>query len=193
MKQQKRIAQFIIDTLPKHDCGRIIKAQGQIFNQCVDAVSGKSKRQIKMLVGTILPRIALYKALLADDKYTEKAYVITRKYMLEVVGKEKHRATSNMEKVPFFYEIYSRVFLQIMKKTDLQKSTVIQGDGYYDVTITDCLWYNACIENGCAELCPAFCEVDDANYGNLRKLGFSRTQTLGTGGSCCDFHFYRKK
>lgn len=192
MKQQKRIKQFIIDTLPKHDNDRIIKSQGRIFEQCVNAVSGKSKSQTKMLVGTIFPRIALYKALLTDDKYSDKAYDITRKYMIEVIGAEKHRATSNMEKIPFFYEIYSRVFLQIMKKTDLQKSRVKQGNGYYDVTITDCLWYNACVENGCAELCPAFCEVDDANYGNLCKLGFSRTQTLGTGGSCCDFHFYRK-
>ena len=29
-------------------------------------------------------------------------------------------------------------------------------------------------------------------YGGLKKLGFTRTQTLGTGGTCCDFHFFRK-
>ena len=28
--------------------------------------------------------------------------------------------------------------------------------------------------------------------GKLKKLGFSRTKTLGYGGDCCDFHFYRK-
>lgn len=28
--------------------------------------------------------------------------------------------------------------------------------------------------------------------GELKKLGFSRTKTLGYGGDCCDFHFYRK-
>ncbi|MCR4731384.1 MAG: L-2-amino-thiazoline-4-carboxylic acid hydrolase, partial [Saccharofermentans sp.] len=29
-------------------------------------------------------------------------------------------------------------------------------------------------------------------YGNLKKLGFTRSQTLGKGGECCDFHFYKK-
>ena len=29
-------------------------------------------------------------------------------------------------------------------------------------------------------------------YGELKKLGFSRTKTLGYGGDCCDFHFYKK-
>ena len=39
---------------------------------------------------------------------------------------------------------------------------------------------------------PLFCEVDNATYGGLRKLGFARTQTLGYGGDCCDFHFFKK-
>ncbi|MFR4414855.1 MAG: L-2-amino-thiazoline-4-carboxylic acid hydrolase [Butyricicoccus sp.] len=30
----------------------------------------------------------------------------------------------------------------------------------------------ACRENGCPELCPLFCDVDDVTYGGLRKLGF---------------------
>lgn len=34
---------------------------------------------------------------------------------------------------------------------------------------------------------------DDVSYGGLRKMGFSRTKTLGYGGDCCDFHFFKKK
>ena len=30
------------------------------------------------------------------------------------------------------------------------------------------------------------------NLPNLKKLGFSRTKTLGYGNECCDFHFYKK-
>lgn len=55
-----------------------------------------------------------------------------------------------------------------------------------------CLWHTACVENGYPELCPLFCDVDNVTYGGLKKLGFSRTQTLGYGGDCCDFHFFRK-
>lgn len=36
------------------------------------------------------------------------------------------------------------------------------------------------------------CAVDDVTYGGLRKIGFTRTQTLGNGDDCCDFHFFRK-
>lgn len=53
-----------------------------------------------------------------------------------------------------------------------------------------CLWHTACAENGCEELCPLFCDVDDITYGGLKKIGFKRTKTLGYGGNCCDFHFY---
>jgi len=47
-------------------------------------------------------------------------------------------------------------------------------------------------ENGCPELCPLFCDVDDVTYGGLHKLGFSRTKTLGCGGDCCDFRFFKR-
>ena len=44
---------------------------------------------------------------------------------------------------------------------------------------------------GVPELTPIFCESDYATYGCLSKIGFERTQTLGTGGSKCDFKFKR--
>ncbi|MBQ8603343.1 MAG: L-2-amino-thiazoline-4-carboxylic acid hydrolase [Oscillospiraceae bacterium] len=34
-----------------------------------------------------------------------------------------------------------------------------------------------------------FCDSDIYCYGNLPGIKFERTQTLGTGGSCCDFSF----
>lgn len=60
------------------------------------------------------------------------------------------------------------------------------------MTVKKCLWHTACVENGCEELCPLFCDVDDITYGGLKKIGFKRTKTLGYGGDCCDFHFYKK-
>lgn len=193
MKQQKQIHNWLVKELGKISGERIANSQKQFYQRCVSSISGKSKSQEKTLQETILPRIALYKALRNDAEYADRGYEIIRKYMIEVIGRQKHDSTSKMEIVPGFYEIYSRAFLNIMKTTDLQKSTQNAGMDFYDITITDCLWYNACVENGCPELCRAFCEVDDITYGGLKKLGFTRTQTLGTGGSCCDFHFYKKK
>ena len=79
-----------------------------------------------------------------------------------------------------------------MCATDLQKSEQRCGEGFFDVTIKKCLWHTACQESGCPELCRLFCDVDDVTYGGLKKIGFTRTQTLGYGGDCCDFHFFRK-
>lgn len=117
---------------------------------------------------------------------------ICKKYMIDIVAKEKHELTAKMEKIPGFYRIYSKIFLRVVKKTDLWESTQEHGKDYFNVTMHKCLWHTACKENGCEELCRLFCDVDNITYGNLKKIGFSRTKTLGYGNDCCDFHFYKK-
>ena len=83
-------------------------------------------------------------------------------------------------------------FLRVVHKTDLWESSQKHGKNYFDVTMKKCLWHTACIENDCAKLCHLFCDVDNVAYGELKKIGFSRTKTLGYGEDCCDFHFYKK-
>lgn len=97
-----------------------------------------------------------------------------------------------MEKLPGFYAIYRSIFLKIIRKTDLQKSNQKKEKNYFNVTITKCLWHTACVENGCPNLCPLFCDVDDITYGGLKKIGFSRTKTLGYGADCYDFYMFKK-
>ena len=57
---------------------------------------------MQTLIQTILPRIALYKALeeLFDE---EKVYQHMQKYMINIVAKQKHLSMEKMEKVPCFY------------------------------------------------------------------------------------------
>ena len=191
MDQQKQIRKWLKTVIP-NDAERISNVQATIYTDCVSSLSGTTPNQYKTLTKTILPRVALYKALLADETLSGSAYELTHKYMIEVIGMQKFKSTKVLEIIPGFYRIYSGSFLKIMRTTDLQKSTQEEGKDYYNITINDCLWYNACKQFGCPELCPAFCDVDDVTYGHLRKLGFTRTQTLGKGGECCDFHFYRK-
>lgn len=76
----------------------------------------------------------------------------------------------------------------VVRRFDAQKC----GKDYCDVTVTKCLWHTACVENGCENPYRLFCDVDDVTYGGLRKIGFTRTKTLGYGGDCYDFHFFRK-
>ena len=192
MDQNIQIEKWLIKTLGRKTGSRIADMQKKTAHRLIKSITGESRSRYKTLSETILPRIALYKALQQDSRLSAKAYGITRSYMIQVIGRQKHTSTATMEKFPGFYQLYSRIFLWIMRTTDLQKSTQQAGKDYYDITITDCLWHNACVRYGCPELCRAFCEVDDITYGGLDKLGFTRTQTLGMGGTCCDFHFYRK-
>ncbi len=192
IKQQKQVQAYLIEEFGKDKGGILFDRQEKTLNSLIENTKGKSKNQMKTLIQTILPRIALYKVLLKGDFSQEEAYQYMRKYMIDKVAKKKHSSTAKMEVVPAFYSIYSSVFLNIMRTTDLQKSTQKHGKDYFDVTITKCLWHTACVEHHCAELCRLFCDVDEVTYGGLKKIGFTRTKTLGYGGDCCDFHFFKK-
>ncbi len=192
IKQQKQIKTYLIAELGEDKGKALFDRQSEILNTIIENTKGKTENQMKMLTGTILPRIALYKALQKDGFSEEDVHRYMQKYMLDIVAAKKHSSTAKMELFPGFYSIYSKTFLKIMKTTDLQVSTQNSGKDFYDVTITKCLWHTACVENGCEELCRLFCDVDDVTYGGLKKIGFTRTKTLGYGGDCCDFHFFRK-
>ena len=192
IKQQKQIKAFLAEEFGQDKGGELFDKEDSALLALIAGMHGKTKNQMKMLSQTILPRIALYKTLAEAGLSEEEVYGHMRKYMLEWVAAKKHASTAKMEAVPGFYAIYSRVFLKIKRTTDHQQSRQNHGKDDYDVTITKCLWHTACVENGCAELCRLFCDVDDVTYGGLKKIGFTRTQTLGYGGDCCDFHFYRK-
>ena len=192
IKQQEQIKAFLIEEFGASQGSTLFAQQEKILHTVIENTKNKSKNQMKTLVQTILPRVALYKALLASGLSNESVFACMRKYMMDIVAAEKHSSTAKMELVPGFYFLYSRAFLQIMRTTDLWESVQRCSRGRFEVDITKCLWHTACTENGCPELCPLFCDVDNVTYGGLRKMGFSRTKTLGCGGDCCDFRFYKK-
>lgn len=192
IKQQQQIRAFLTETFGSTRGEALSDRQEKLLGALIVRTEGRSKSQMKTLVQTILPRVALYQALGQSGLSQEDAYTHMRSYMLGRIGAEKHTSTAKLEAVPGFYFLYSRIFLRIMRTTDLQESTQARGRGWFDVTIRRCLWHSACVENGCPELCRLFCGVDDVTYGGLKKLGFTRTKTLGCGGDCCDFHFFKK-
>lgn len=192
IKQQKQIKDFLTEELGEDKGNALFDKQEKTLDTLIKNTKNKSENQMKTLIQTILPRIALYKVLLQDGFSEEDTYKYVRKYMLDKVAAKKYASTVKMELVPGFYTIYSNIFLKIMRTTDLQESEQKCGKGYYDITIKKCLWHTACIENDCENLCRLFCDVDDVTYGGLHKIGFTRTKTLGYGGDCCDFHFFKK-
>lgn len=60
--------------------------------------------------------------------------------------------------------------------------------------MTRCPYVDTCSKYGCPELARISCRADDITYGSLHpRLVWARTQTLGSGGSCCDFRLYIKE
>ena len=192
IKQQKNIKAFLNEEFGEKRGNDLFNKQEAMLNELIKNTQNKSKNQMKTLIQTILPRIAMYKILSKEKVSEDEVYQYMRKYMIDKIAAKKHASTAKMEKVPGFYSIYSKVFLKIMSTTDLQESVQKHGKDYFDVTIKKCLWHTACVENDCEKLCHLFCDVDNVTYGGLKKIGFSRTKTLGYGGDCCDFHFYKK-
>ena len=192
IEQQNQIKEFLNEEFGEKRGNDLFNKQEVMLNELIKNTQNKSKNQMKTLIQTILPRIAMYKVLSKEEVSEDEVYQYMRKYMIDKIAAKKHASTAKMEKVPGFYSIYSKVFLKIMRTTDLQESVQKHGKDYFDVTIKKCLWHTACVENDCEKLCHLFCDVDNVTYGGLKKIGFSRTKTLGYGGDCCDFHFYKK-
>ena len=139
---------------------------------------------------TILPRTAVYTVLKRRGLDAEK---LMDKYLREVQGPTARDQYAGLEWVPRFFEIFRWAFRKATASSDAWDSTFEAEKDRFDLTIRKCLWYDTCVECGCPEACRFFCECDNYSFGELKKVGFRRTQTLGTGGDCCDFHFYKKR
>ena len=174
IKQQKNIKAFLNEEFGEKRGNDLFNKQEAMLNELIKNTQNKSKNQMKTLIQTILPRIAMYKILSKEEVSEDEVYQYMRKYMIDKIAVKKHASTAKM------------------RTTDLQESVQKHGKDYFDVTIKKCLWHTACVENDCEKLCHLFCDVDNVTYGGLKKIGFSRTKTLGYGGDCCDFHFYKK-
>lgn len=58
--------------------------------------------------------------------------------------------------------------------------------------VLECPYCKFLAELGCPELTANFCKSDEYSYGSLDGIAFERTQSLGTGGTMCDFCMRRK-
>ena len=134
IKQQKQIRAFLEEEFESGKSSALFDTQEKTLRTLIENTKGKSKNQMKTLTQTILPRIALYQALQKTGFSQEDVFRHMRKYMMDKVAAKKHSSTAKMELVPGFYAIYSKVFLKIMRTTDLQESTQKAGKNYFDIT-----------------------------------------------------------
>lgn len=139
----------------------------------------------------IFPRIALYQAL-QKTMSKQQAYDMVWEYTKIFICKPVRLQYSKMEKVPFFFSIFQKMFLHTMLNSSEWGAELTQNErNCFGFEVHRCLWKDTCLKCGCSELCQIFCDSDWENFGAMQKVRFSRTQTLGSGGNVCDFTFYK--
>lgn len=116
IKQQKIIKNFLFSELDTEVAQKIFDEQNNILDKIILNAFNKTKNQLKTLKNTILPRIALYKALNNYGFSIEDSNNHMKNYMLNYIAKSKHNSMVKMEKVTGFYSLYSKIFLKIMRR-----------------------------------------------------------------------------
>ena len=71
IKQQKQIEEFIIEEFNEE---KLFHKQEVLLQSLIENIKNKSENQIKTLVQTILPRIALYKTFLNNGYSPDISY-----------------------------------------------------------------------------------------------------------------------
>lgn len=173
---------------------KIYNLQQKKLQTIIEKTTGKSDNQMKTLTKTILPRIALYEILQDELGDSKKAYDAVEKYMFNIVGRKMNEKYSAFEILPGFFFMLRKAMVSFINKSDNWVSEIVEDDiTAVRYNITKCLWYDACVENNCPELCKIFCDTDHVIYDSMKKIKFVRKGTLGTGSNCCDFCFLNSK
>ena len=153
--------------------------------------AGATKEKQRHLEGQILPGIAAYETLqtvLPKDEalQTVHGYVEERAWKLKKMILAFLRIPGLYRRVP---GMFCRETPKLFGETAGFAAKEIQtSGGVWRIDMTRCPYHDTCVQYGCPELCPSFCDSDDITYNGMHpKLFWHRTKTLGRGDDCCDF------
>ena len=153
--------------------------------------AGATKEKQRHLEGQILPGIAAYEALqtvLPKDEalQTVHGYVEERAWKLKKMILAFLRFPGLYRRVP---GMFCRETPKLFGETAGFAANEIQtSGGVWRIDMTRCPYHDTCVQYGCPELCPSFCDSDDITYNGMHpKLFWHRKKTLGRGDDCCDF------
>lgn len=139
----------------------------------------------------IFPAAAIY---LTAKKYipAEKAYSIIENAAVANTTTAREKLVKLM-KIPGMAGLFVRMWDPVSRKMfgencGFKNVFYPKEKNAYRMDIIACPYNRYFTELGCPELTKIFCENDDRMYGNLPRLMFIRTGTLGKGARKCDFH-----
>lgn len=173
--------------------GRIAARAQKHYADCVLLCQDAPKGERMHLDNTILPTVSIYKALLETDPENALSSAHTVMMNMCALGGAFLRG---MLRIPGMASVFMRL-LPKMAVNMFGPSCGFQFENYgagshgLKMDMTACPYCRYAKLLGCPELMPVFCDSDFATYGGLPGIQFQRTQTLGTGGECCDFRFIK--
>ena len=173
---------------------KIVALAEKHYAACEKLCEGATEGEWEHLSGTILPTVAVYKALLEVD--SDHALTHANDIMMELCEKGG-AAVGKLMKLPgmkslFMWLLPKMAVRMFGPSCGFQFENYEASKGMLKMDMTACPYCRYAQHLGCPELMPVFCDSDFATYGNLPGIRFERTQTLGMGGERCDFKFVRE-
>ena len=185
----EQMEELLIKAVGTEKSAEYLDAAKQKGSEWLAGTKETSPTRLKTMQETIIPRIAAYAVLKENG---QDADAILDDYVRNTAGPMMHKTYAGAEKIPGFWAIFKTAFIRITEKSDRWECESRKEKDRFFLDIHKCLWYDTCVECGYPEACRFFCDCDNYTYGDLKKIGFIRTQTLGTGGEKCDFMMYKK-
>ena len=188
----KETCKIVSEDVGKVKAAQIARSAQKRYEALRAENSSDSKELRSHSYKRIYPGIAVYEAMRAEDISQEKAVWYIREYFQRLAAK----------RVPFFQRAiktfglarkFPYLFVAGVKKSCQPNAGFVyelpeSHDNEARINIVRCPYFEICKRYGCPEITAAYCDSDDAGYGNLHpQLIWGRTKTIGHGGDCCDF------
>ena len=188
----KETCKIVSEDVGKVKAAQIARSAQKRYEALRAENSSDSKELRSHSYKRIYPGIAVYEAMRAEDISQEKAAWYIREYFQRLAAK----------RVPFFQRAiktfglarkFPYLFMAGIKKSCQPNAGFVyelpeSHDNEARINIVRCRYFEICKRYGCPEITSAYCDSDDAGYGNLHpNLIWGRTKTIGHGGDCCDF------
>ncbi|MCM1050173.1 MAG: L-2-amino-thiazoline-4-carboxylic acid hydrolase [Clostridiales bacterium] len=180
-------------TFSESEVNALWEAAEKAFQDLLKETPGQPKAVARHTHISIFPAIAVYKTIAA--KYPDKAMSVLENGAASI-SKKAGEQYAKLLKVPFIKLMFTKIFSHAVKKgfgpeAGFAHEFIESSNKALAFNVTKCPYQHYCEKYGCPEIVHVFCKNDEYAYGNLPYIRFIRTQTLGTGGNCCDFRFER--
>ena len=176
----------------KEKADRIATAAQRRYEQLCAENVGDGKALRAHTFKRIYPAIAVYESFVAEGIASEKAVWYVREYFQQFAAKfVPHmqriiKVLGVAKKMPKFFMKISVKNFETDAGFEYEFPESHGNEARFH--IVHCPYMETCRRYGCPEITSAFCDGDDAGYGNMHpKLIWGRTKTIGRGADYCDF------